>query len=464
MANGKAFLIGGRGLKPVDEFDPLTLTWTARRVPPLEMHHMQCVEFDGKVWVVGAEYGNYPFEDLHESIFVYDPVEDEWSTRSFLPDATSRRRGGGALVVYENLMYYIAGNIGGHGEHATALSWLDVYDPIADSWSSNYPDAPHARDHAGGGVVMRDGHAMVCIASGRDSGVANFFESPVAATDCFNVSSGAWIDLGEDANIPNPRAGAAVGTTCDGLIVVAGGEGFGQAYTDVDYFDGKTWLSDRHQNLNQARHGTGLAVGPCNCPRLYIASGGGNQGGGSDIDTTEVMKPDGQSESCVVSNVVASSSSDSSSASDESSESVSEEASASSDTSSGGPQLSGIDAKTATLYAIPAGVYSENVGSLKEIAPKGVTTICPSDFGAGGFSVVCILRTNLEIDIEETTVTMSVKDGSSRVEAKAPYSLAGDMDGNLAPWSEYTLGDVVTFQCSSAAGHKGEARALFKCS
>lgn len=39
--DGKAYLFGGRGIKPVEEFDPATATWRQLGPTPLEIHHFQ---------------------------------------------------------------------------------------------------------------------------------------------------------------------------------------------------------------------------------------------------------------------------------------------------------------------------------------------------------------------------------------------------------------------------------------
>lgn len=39
--------------------------------------------------------------------------------------------------------------------------------------------------------------------------------------------------------------------------------------------------------MAEARHGSGLAFRGCECGFVYVASGGGKQGGGSDLGTAE---------------------------------------------------------------------------------------------------------------------------------------------------------------------------------
>lgn len=113
-----------------------------------------------------------------------------------------------------------------------------------------------------------------CIAGGRDGGHANFFWKNVAQTVCFDFASGSWQ---VKADIPSPRAGSSYGRTCDGKLVVAGGEGFGKAFNRVDVFNGFGWESGG--SLVQARHGSGVAVsGNCQSKTMFVASGSGAQG------------------------------------------------------------------------------------------------------------------------------------------------------------------------------------------
>ena len=114
----------------------------------------------------------------------------------------------------------------------------------------------------------------------------------VSATDCYDVETGVWT---EEANIPQERAGSAYGTTCDGKLMIAGGEGFGQAWDNVDVFDGHSWAT--LNSLNVARHGTGLAVN-CACNQIYIASGAAAQGGRAETKSVETFFVEGADVPC----------------------------------------------------------------------------------------------------------------------------------------------------------------------
>lgn len=78
----------------------------------------------------------------------------------------------------------------------------------------------------------------MCGAGGRDGGVDDFFNRPVKEMDCFDFETGTWEV--EDA-ILTPRAGVVIGTDCRGRMWVAGGEGGGKAFEEVEVCDGKAW-------------------------------------------------------------------------------------------------------------------------------------------------------------------------------------------------------------------------------
>ena len=77
--------------------------------------------------------------------------------------------------------------------------------------------------------------------------------------------------------------------------MIAGGEGFGQAWKNVDVFDGSAWTT--LDDLKVARHGSGLAV-DCQCEQIHIASGSGSQGGNPELKSIETFFPNGEDVAC----------------------------------------------------------------------------------------------------------------------------------------------------------------------
>jgi large repetitive protein len=148
FVDNMGYLLGGRKVKNTSRFDPTTSTWTTLKVPPQgEFHHMQCVAYQGKIWIAGGWYGS-THEQNHKTMFVYDPATDTWdNTVPYLPNNPERRRGSAAFVLNPatNKMYLSHGNIGGHGEFAETQVLFDEFDPATKTWKS-LPDAPNGRD------------------------------------------------------------------------------------------------------------------------------------------------------------------------------------------------------------------------------------------------------------------------------------------------------------------------------
>lgn len=224
-------------------------------------------------------------------IHIYNTTTNTWSKRPGLP--SNRQRGGAAVILVpfngSRRIYVSHGNRGGHETSttgdgfATSLNWLDYYDIDKRIWVTNLTDAPHIRDHTGGAYV----NGRICVAGGRDGGDIDFFSKVILPTNCYDPVTNTW---SVEANIPQGRAGSSYGTTCDGKLMVAGGEGPSSAYTNVDVFDGTTWTTV--DSLNVPRHGSGLAV-DCICKQIHIASGARTRGGRYEIKSVETYFPNG---------------------------------------------------------------------------------------------------------------------------------------------------------------------------
>ena len=139
---GKSYLFGGRGIKPVEEFDPAAITWRKLGPTPLEIHHFQPVAFENKIYVMTAMTGKYPKETPLDNIRIYGPKLDTWRQGPKVPK--HRRRGGAGTVVHNGKNYIAGGIIDGHTSGTVA--WFDEFDPKTGKWRE-LPDAPHIRDH-----------------------------------------------------------------------------------------------------------------------------------------------------------------------------------------------------------------------------------------------------------------------------------------------------------------------------
>lgn len=283
-ANGKLYLLGGRRINPVDVYDPETAKWTQLSLSPIELHHFQAVTVDDVIYILGAFTGQWPNETPVERVIKYYPEQDRFEFSHEIPAARQR---GAAGAAYHNGKIYLVGGIT-DGHMGGYRPWLDAYDPKTGEWQT-LPDAPNARDHFQAVVV---GNKLYAIAGRHSSQATNQgFDLTVAAIDVFDFSSEQWTNLPLSANLPTQRAGnMAIGW--EDKVIVMGGESGSQiaAHTEVEVFDTKTQQWSSWPDLNEGRHGSGLAL--LN-NALYTASGCAKRGGQPELYTIEELKLDG---------------------------------------------------------------------------------------------------------------------------------------------------------------------------
>lgn len=276
-AGGKFYLLGGRGDRPVNIYNPETQQWSEGPAPPFQIHHFQAVEYDGDIYVVGAWSDDYPRENGLSSVYIYDTDQNEWKKGAPIPPG--RRRGAAGVVVRNDKFYVVGGIVGGHGPHATAVPWFDVFDPETGEWTAlRDQPAPHARDHFQAALV----NDKLVVMGGRDSGVEGFSDSTVAAVDVYDFQTQEW-STWDEAPLPTERAGCTVAVRGD-EVIITGGEGFGQTWGETEALNVETREWRTIGMLNQPRHGTQMFVYQ---DQLYIAAGSGDQGGGPELTSME---------------------------------------------------------------------------------------------------------------------------------------------------------------------------------
>ena len=270
---GRLILLGGRGERPLEIYDPASGRWTRGEAPPFEIHHLQGVEFGGKLYVLGALTGKFPQEQPVPDILIYDLAADRWSKGPEIPP--QRRRGASGVAVHDGIIYLVGGNRRGH--MSGYVAWFDAFDPAAGRWTE-LPDAPHARDHFHAAVI--DG--KLYAAGGRRSAhdLGNALAQTVGEVDVYDFRTKRWSTL--PAPLPTPRAGTA-SAVIDGKLAVIGGEGLKQveAHREVEAWDPQTARWQTLPALQVGRHGTQAATLD---GKVYLAAGSGNRGGGPELD------------------------------------------------------------------------------------------------------------------------------------------------------------------------------------
>lgn len=278
VVDGKLYLIGGRGDRPLDVLDLASGQWQTGSRPPVEINHTQAVTFEGRIYVIGAFSGPFPQESIVPQVLIYDPAADSWTQGPSLP--AGRHRGGAGVVVHDGYIYLVAGNRLGH--NSGFVPWLDRFDPKTGAWTA-LADAPRPRDHFH--AVVLDG--KIYAAGGRRSAADQ--KQPLALTipemDIYDIATGRWTTAA--APIPTPRAGVSV-VTVDKLVVVMGGESGVQvpAHAEVEGYDPAKGNWTALAPLPVGRHGMqAVKVGD----RVHVLAGSGNRGGGPELNDHWIM-------------------------------------------------------------------------------------------------------------------------------------------------------------------------------
>ncbi|MCC5835776.1 MAG: choice-of-anchor D domain-containing protein [Opitutales bacterium] len=278
---GDILLMGGRGIKPVDHLRVDNHTWSKGAQPPIQLHHFQPVPYEGLVYVLGAFTGHFPTETPVENIYIYDSVASKWSLGPEIPE--ERRRGSAGATVYNGKIYMAAGNTHGHGQGIdTTVSWFDVYDPLTNIWTA-LPDAPRARDH----TQLIEAAGLLYLVGGRVGGDPDdFFAATVPEVDVYDPIANSWSSLPAENNLPTPRGGIAAARQGPWVVVAGGESGQPEAHAEVEGFHVHDQVWEDFPSLVQARHGTGMVnVGN----HLYIVAGSGSKGGSPELDSVEIF-------------------------------------------------------------------------------------------------------------------------------------------------------------------------------
>ncbi len=277
-AKGKFYLMGGRGDKAIDIYDPASKTWSEGPDMPMEMHHFQPVVYKDRIYVIGAMTGPYPDETPLPNIWIFDPASGDWSQGPKIPEL--RRRGAAGVVVLQDRFYIVNGIVDGH--NGEFVNWLDEYDPATGGWRK-LPDSPRPRDHFQAAVV----NGKIYAAGGRTTSkrTGKVFDLVISEVDVYDPGNKKWSTL--PSGLPTPRGGSYT-VSLDGNLIVLGGESMAQkaAHSEVEAYDvkKKTWTT--LAPLGTGRHGTGAIVFG---GKIYVCAGSGGRGGGPELTTMEVF-------------------------------------------------------------------------------------------------------------------------------------------------------------------------------
>ena len=147
IVNGKIYVIGGRGhldngpspegghwyntteeLKSqVEIYDPATDSWSLGRAAPYQHAGRASCAVGHQIYVFGAYVNLW---DWDPSVLVYDTQANQWSAKAPLPKRIDERE---CVTIGDKV--WLFGGIDWSAPNRSTTDRVEVYDPVADSWS-----------------------------------------------------------------------------------------------------------------------------------------------------------------------------------------------------------------------------------------------------------------------------------------------------------------------------------------
>jgi len=189
---------GGNDGEVVQRYDTEIGEWSTVEPLPEPRQRVAATTVDDFIYVIAGTW-----DGIEDTVFRYDPNEDEWTTG--LARKPTPVRDSNITATDGELIYVPAGSVDGTDESDV----FEVYDPEADEWITDYPNLPTTiRQHI---TAYVDGSIYVI---GGESGNHD--------TDLnleYNIDANEWI---ERSSRPIP-AHAAGGEGVGNYVFVAGG-------------------------------------------------------------------------------------------------------------------------------------------------------------------------------------------------------------------------------------------------
>lgn len=288
LPDGKVLVAGGMdsafaALASAELYDPATGGWspTGSLVAPRRVHTATLLP-SGKVLVVGGDSIDAPPErlGLTGSAELYDPISGSWSPTGSL----NIQRGAFTATLLSTGNVLVAGGVGDSDE---TLHSAELYDPATGTWG-----------FTGNLVSPRFFHTATPLLDGRILVVAgwddDFFQTVTSAVELYDPLAGSWSSA---ASLDKGRVFHTATRLQDGRVVVAGGyasnppAGFGQyvptSFDTADLFDpiGGTWTSAGNLGFAREGHTATLLRGG-----EVLVAGGFDWNSRLDVDGAEVYE------------------------------------------------------------------------------------------------------------------------------------------------------------------------------
>jgi len=211
VVDGKIYVIGGvpvahGATAATEEYDPATDTWTRRADMPTARFGHSAAAVDGIIYAIGGGRGGPELSTVE----AYNPATDMWTTKADMPTPRGLL---GSIVVVDGKIYVIGGMFGETVADNRALSAVEAYDPATDTWTkkANMPTA-----------IMDVG---ACVVDGRIYVTGGFPAWPQNASDAlstvevYDPVTDTWT---QTSDMPMGRWGHSASVVAGKMYIVGG--------------------------------------------------------------------------------------------------------------------------------------------------------------------------------------------------------------------------------------------------
>ena len=184
----------------MEEYDPVTDTWTTKSPMPTARGFHSANVVNGRIYVLGGSQDYNPGARHVQTVEVYDPATDTWTQKGDMP----RSIGAGFSSVVDGKIYVI----GGYG----GTQRVDEYDPSTDTWTTK-SEMPTERIALSTSAL--DG--KIYAIGGYVPGVSGY--PGVTTVEVYDLQTDTWTAA---PDMPTGRFGPRT-SVVDGKIYVIGG-------------------------------------------------------------------------------------------------------------------------------------------------------------------------------------------------------------------------------------------------
>jgi len=220
LNDGRVLVVGGYNgtfLTSAQIYDPIANTWSTNTTSLTtgRAYHTATLLNDGRVLIVGGTTSgaNLPSSYL-ATAQIYDPVANTWSTNT--PSLTTGRKNHTATLLSDGRVLIVGGNNVAYsfGSYNTFhLATAQIYNPVTNTWSTNTPSL----------TTAREGHTATLLSNGKVLIVGGYNSSLtyISSAQIYDPVANTWST--NTPSLATTRSAHTATLLSNGKVLIVGG-------------------------------------------------------------------------------------------------------------------------------------------------------------------------------------------------------------------------------------------------